>query len=128
MRTQPGITLVESMLMLPLLGLLMAGLIQGLWIWGTHNRLQDVALLAARQSAADYSVSTARIRAAELGLDPRVLVFDTEHNLGRASVTANYPLRPRWVAASLLWLGGTPWLSVTAQAHSQPSVQRPPLR
>lgn len=107
------------------MALLIGGIVQGLWLWGVHNRLQDVALLSARESAAGYRIPTARLRADELKLDWRQLVIETQIDPPKASVSVRYPVKPWWLASLVTQMGGVPWLSATAQAFNAPSARQP---
>lgn len=117
--TAGGITL-EALLIMPLVCFLIWGLIQAAWIWTQYHRLNDLALLSARDAAAQVPVSGVRARADRLGLKSEYLSISTDSEGGRWSSTLRYPIRPKWLAWMVVKTGGVPWLSVTQFARSQP--------
>ena len=114
-----GITL-EALLLMPLVCFLIWGLIQAGWIWTQYHRLNDLALLAARDAAAQVQVSGVRSRADRLGLKSEYILISTDVEEGRWRSTLRYPIRPKWLAWLVIKTGGVPWLSVTQSARSQP--------
>ena len=129
-----GITL-EALLIMPLVCVLIWGLIQAGWIWTQYHRLNDLALLSARDAAAQVPVSGVRARADRLGLKSEYLLISTDSEAGRWRSTLRYPIRPKWLAWMVVKTGGVPWLSATQSARSRPIESqastispRPPLQ
>ena len=119
-RITAGVITLEALLLMPLVCLFIWGLIQAGWIWTQYHRLNDLALLAARDAAAQVQVSGVRVRADRLGLKSEFLLISTEVEEGRWSSTLRYPIRPQWLAWMVVKTGGVPWLSVAQSARSRP--------
>lgn len=111
---------------MPWVLLALAGIYHGIGNWMAYNRLQDVALMAARQEAASYPIPTARLRAHSLGLNPLLLSFERSEGEGASELTVRYPVQPKWLAMGLLRLGAPGWLTIRQRAWSRPNDLPPP--
>ena len=120
-RLTAGVITLEALLLMPLVCFLIWELVQAGWVWTQYHRLNDLALLAARDAAAQVQVSGVRARADRLGLKSEYLLIATEVDEGRWRSTLRYPIRPQWLAWIVVKSGGMPWLSVTQSARRQPT-------
>lgn len=97
-------------------------MLAGSRLWIQSGALNDVALYAARLSAAQVEMVQvqARVRADALQLDPLAVWIGIEALDEGARVTVRYRVKPTWLSRLFLRLGKPPWITVTQTAYRKP--------